>query len=284
MADVYLSLGSNLGDRRANLRRALSGLRDRGTIAAVSRIYETEPVGPAEQPSFLNLTCHMRTELSPHALLDATGSIERHLGREASIQNEPRPIDIDILLYDSLVLAEPDLTIPHPRFDERAFVLVPLAEIAPDVRDPRSNATVGNLLRRLQDTHWVRPYNGGAMYRLFVEDHFDAAHYLPEYHGKCERMHGHRFKVILRVAADSVGADGMAYDFAEMKRHLRNVLEALDHTCLNELPMFSANPPSSENVAAWLFAELKPIFDASPVSLDAIEVWESPTSGVSYSP
>jgi len=121
------------------------------------------------------------------------------------------------------------------------------------------------------------------MYGLFVEDHFDAAHYLPRYRGKCERMHGHRFKVIMRVASQSVGEDGMAYDFSEMKRHLRTVLGELDHTCLNELPIFSSAAPSSENIASWLFRQLEPVFDASPVELEVVEVWESPTSGASYS-
>ncbi len=122
------------------------------------------------------------------------------------------------------------------------------------------------------------------MFRLFVEEHFDAAHYLPEYQGKCERMHGHRFKVILRIRVQTIGSDGIAYDFSEMKRHLRHELSLLDHTCLNELPMFTARPPSSENIASWLFERLKPVFEGSTTHLEAIEVWESPTSGVSYSP
>lgn len=122
------------------------------------------------------------------------------------------------------------------------------------------------------------------MFKLFVEDHFDAAHYLPEYRGKCERMHGHRFKVVLRVAAETVGTDGMAYDFAEMKRHLRDALSTLDHECLNDVPAFAARAPSSENIAWWLFEQLQPAFNGSAVGLEAIEVWESPTSGASYSP
>ncbi len=121
------------------------------------------------------------------------------------------------------------------------------------------------------------------MYQLFVEDHFDAAHYLPEYQGKCERLHGHRFKVVIRVSAASVGHDGMAYDFAEMKRMLRAVLSELDHTCVNELPDFTTMAPSSENIAAWLFEKLHGGFNDTPVKLDAVEVWESPTAGVVYS-
>ena len=112
------------------------------------------------------------------------------------------------------------------------------------------------------------------MYQLFVEEHFDAAHYLPEY----------RFKVVLRLEAESVGSDGMAYDFAEMKRLLRELLSQVDHTCLNELGPFSAKAPSSENIAAWLYSELQPRFEDTPVRFANVEVWESPTAGVSYSP
>ena len=122
-----------------------------------------------------------------------------------------------------------------------------------------------------------------AMYQLFVEDHFDAAHYLPEYQGKCEHLHGHRFKVVLRVSAACVGHDGMAYDFAEMKRMLRAALSELDHTCVNELPDFATMAPSSENIAAWLYEKLERGFNDTPVKLETVEVWESPTAGVVYS-
>jgi len=122
------------------------------------------------------------------------------------------------------------------------------------------------------------------MYQLFVEEHFDAAHYLPDYHGKCERMHGHRFKVVMRVEGPTAGPDGMVCDFAEMKRHLREELALLDHNCLNDLDQFSSRPPSSENIAAWLFEQLRARFSGGPVSLTAVEVWESPTSGVVYAP
>ncbi len=122
------------------------------------------------------------------------------------------------------------------------------------------------------------------MYQLFVEEHFDAAHYLPEYHGKCERLHGHRFKTVIRAEGDAVGQDGMAYDFAEMKRHLREQLATLDHCCLNELDVFASAPPSSENIARWLYEQLEPRFAGSPVRLTAVEIWESPTTGVTYTP
>jgi len=122
------------------------------------------------------------------------------------------------------------------------------------------------------------------MYELFVEEHFDAAHYLPEYQGKCEQLHGHRFKVVMRVEGADVGSDGMVYDFSAMKRHLRELLAAVDHTCLNDIAPFAGRAPSSENIAAWLFGELKTHFAGARVKLTEVEVWESPTSGVKYRP
>ncbi len=122
------------------------------------------------------------------------------------------------------------------------------------------------------------------MYQLFVEEHFDAAHYLPEYKGKCERLHGHRFKAVIRAEGTTVGKDGMVYDFSEMKRHLRDALALLDHCCLNELEEFSTAPPSSENIARWLYERLAPRFNADGIRLSAVEIWESPTAGVTYAP
>jgi 6-pyruvoyltetrahydropterin/6-carboxytetrahydropterin synthase len=122
------------------------------------------------------------------------------------------------------------------------------------------------------------------MYQLFVEEHFDAAHYLPNYHGKCEKLHGHRFKVVARLEAASLDETGLAYDFAQLKQHLREVLAPFDHTCLNDVPPLDKIGPSSENVAATIYDALQPRFSNSPVKLVNVEVWESPTTGVSYSP
>lgn len=161
-AHVFLGLGANLGNRKANLEAALQRLGRLGSIQNVSSTYETEPVGQEGQPLFLNMACHTTTRLTPYEVLEITLSIERELGRHRTTPDAPRPVDLDILLYDDLVLCDSNLSIPHPRLTERAFVLIPLAEIAPDAVDPRSGNTIRQLLQRCGDTHWVRPYDGGA--------------------------------------------------------------------------------------------------------------------------
>jgi 2-amino-4-hydroxy-6-hydroxymethyldihydropteridine diphosphokinase len=134
MADAALGLGSNLGDKRDNLTRAITRLADQGLrIIARSADYRTPPWGPVAQDWFVNACLLVRTAHSPRALLDLCLKVESELGRVRDQRYGPRMIDIDILTYDDLVLDSPALTIPHPRLRERAFVLVPLAEIAPDL-------------------------------------------------------------------------------------------------------------------------------------------------------
>jgi 6-pyruvoyltetrahydropterin/6-carboxytetrahydropterin synthase len=122
------------------------------------------------------------------------------------------------------------------------------------------------------------------MYQLFVEEHFDAAHYLPDYHGKCEKLHGHRFKIVARFEAAKLDETGLAYDFAQLKEHLREILARFDHTCLNDVSPLNKIGPSSENIAATIYSVLHTRFAKSPVKLVSVEVWESPTAGVAYTP
>jgi 2-amino-4-hydroxy-6-hydroxymethyldihydropteridine diphosphokinase len=147
---VYLSLGSNLGDRPGNLRRAIQRLAMLGTVRAVSGFYETEPVEiEGEQPWFLNCAVLLETELSPEELLARTLELEQAMGRKRTGVRSARQIDIDILYFDDLVLSRPDLTIPHPGAARRKFVLAPLAEIAPEHRDPVTKQTVAQMMELL---------------------------------------------------------------------------------------------------------------------------------------
>lgn len=153
---VYLGIGSNLGDRQANLARALKLLGERLHIELVSSLYETEPVDYAEQPPFLNAICRAQTELGPMQLLSLVKGIEASLGRVPSFPNAPRPIDIDIIFYGDLIMETPELTIPHPRLEERAFVLIPLLEVAPDLRHPVSGENVKDLAARVGGREGVK--------------------------------------------------------------------------------------------------------------------------------
>ena len=122
------------------------------------------------------------------------------------------------------------------------------------------------------------------MYQVSVEQHFDAAHFLRGYQGKCEALHGHRFRVVVKITASEVDDIGIVYDFVELKQHLRGILARFDHTCLNDVPPFDKINPSSENIATNIYNELQPKLAGAPVSLSSVAVWESPQTGVTYSP
>ena len=122
------------------------------------------------------------------------------------------------------------------------------------------------------------------MYQVAIEQDFDAAHFLRGYQGKCEALHGHRYKVVVKVKTSRVDDIGLAYDFTALKRHLSDILSRFDHTCLNDLPPFDKINPSSENIAATIYNELQPKLEEDRVSLSCVEAWESPQSWATYSP
>jgi 2-amino-4-hydroxy-6-hydroxymethyldihydropteridine diphosphokinase len=165
MPFLILSLGSNLGEnnskdgRRRNLESAIERLEKKGMkVERKSRIYETEPEGIREQPKFLNMVLELITELTPEECLKAIHQIETELGRIRKAKNGPRTIDLDIIFYDQSIIADKDLVIPHPRMHQRAFVLVPLAEILPDYRHPIYHQTISQLLEGV-DRKGVKLWN-----------------------------------------------------------------------------------------------------------------------------
>ena len=158
MAKLYLGLGSNLGDKGANIQKALVSLERWGIkILRSSKIYETEPVGFKEQPWFYNLAACAETKMVPEEVLKAISAIEQALGRQREQPGGPRKIDIDILFYDDLVIDMEGLKIPHPRMQERNFVLVPMEEIAAELIHPVLRKKVADLLKECSDTAIVRP-------------------------------------------------------------------------------------------------------------------------------
>src|SRR5215216_7949551 len=143
---VYLALGSNLGDRLANLKQAIDSLTPQMEVRAKSSVYETPPWGYEDQPKFLNQVVKAKTYLDPEPLLKHLKRLEVALGRKESFPNGPRLIDIDVLFYDDLVWNKPSLIIPHPRLHERGFVLLPLVELAPDLVHPVHKKTIREML------------------------------------------------------------------------------------------------------------------------------------------
>jgi 2-amino-4-hydroxy-6-hydroxymethyldihydropteridine diphosphokinase len=158
MTTAYIGLGANLGDRLATLREAVRSLGKLGRITAVSSLYETEPVGYLDQPPFLNAVVALETSLASLELMGALLAIEHDMGRTREFKNAPRTLDLDLLLMDDLVLVTPDLTLPHPRLHERAFVLVPLVELAPTLVHPVLGPSLAELRAALPSSEGVTPW------------------------------------------------------------------------------------------------------------------------------
>ncbi len=156
---IYLSLGSNLGDREANLESVIEEFPPAIEVIVRSSIYQTEPWGFEDQPDFLNMVAQGKTELAPRELLTYLKKIEKKIGRKPSFIYGPRLVDVDILFYGEKVVDEIQLTIPHDKIPERAFVLVPLMEIAPDLKYPDSDQTISDLANSI-DTSGVSLYEG----------------------------------------------------------------------------------------------------------------------------
>ncbi|HEX2666552.1 MAG TPA: 2-amino-4-hydroxy-6-hydroxymethyldihydropteridine diphosphokinase [Candidatus Acidoferrum sp.] len=156
---VYLSLGSNIGDRENNLRKAIRALTEANVrVTRVSSLYETEPVDLREQPWFLNCVVRGETETPALDLLRALRGIEAHMGSEKLVPKGPRLIDIDILLYGDATVDRPELQVPHPRMLQRKFVLVPLAEIAPNLKHPSWAGTAKHIVSNLADASAVHKF------------------------------------------------------------------------------------------------------------------------------
>lgn len=149
MVEAFIALGSNLGDRAAHLRAGIEALASLGSDVRVSPFYETAPVGYLDQGPFLNGAASIQTDLAPAAVLRALLAIEAGHGRIRDVRNGPRTLDLDLILYDDLVLETPELVVPHPRLQERGFVLVPLCDLAPERVHPLLGATMRELLARL---------------------------------------------------------------------------------------------------------------------------------------
>ena len=150
MVNVFIGIGSNLGDKEKNIKRAVNLLKDKCKILKISSFYETEPVGYKEQDWFLNCALKLETILKPKELLEFLQSIEKKLKRTRTIKNGPRTIDLDILFYDDKVIQQKNLIVPHPRLHKRLFVLEPLEEIAPDFVHPVLKKSIRKLFKLLQ--------------------------------------------------------------------------------------------------------------------------------------
>jgi 2-amino-4-hydroxy-6-hydroxymethyldihydropteridine diphosphokinase len=156
---AYISAGSNLGDRKGNLEFALTGLERENAVKKISSYFETEPVGYLNQPWFLNIAIEIEASRAPLELLDLCQSIEESCGRVRTFPNAPRPLDLDILFFNNEIICDGRLVVPHPRLQERRFVLEPLAQIAPDLIHPVLKKSIRSLLDICPDRSEIRQIN-----------------------------------------------------------------------------------------------------------------------------
>lgn len=167
MVTVYIGVGSNLGDTKANIQKAIKMMRENKILQGIqtSSLYLTEPVGKKKQPDFLNLVVKGQTELEPSELLGSLLDIEDKLGRKRNKKWGPREMDLDILFYDDMILKQKNLTIPHPGIENRKFVLIPLVELSPDLKHPVLNKSISELLENTKDHCRVELYG-----RVYAEE------------------------------------------------------------------------------------------------------------------
>lgn len=256
MGELFLGLGTNLGNRQRNLQRAIAGLSRVVQITAVSPLYETKPFGPiANQPNFLNLCVRGTTNLTPQDLLIFCKNLETEIGREPGLRWGPRLVDVDILLYDDLVLQEGRLNVPHPGIPDRAFVLAPLADIAPDLIHPQLGKPIHRLLQQLE----------GWQTEVIL------------YHPPSPFAWGQRTYImgILNITPDSFSGDGLLADEAVVERAVAHAQQFVaDGADILDIGGESTRPGSLPVTAEIELARVLPVIQAVrqvldiPISID----------------